>query len=451
MLSAHIHLLGEMPLGLVEQVHRAGLKPTHTPDISHGDVSPNDLPQPLDLLVIRAPGYDAAPEIAQLVEALRADPARRALRIVLLGAADDGVMAALGHRIDDFITAHSAAPLVIGRIRALLRLATMHSELERRMHTTGRYGADAPVVPAPAGAIGKALVLVTGDASRLALAEAALARDATLVGALTSATAQDYLLRQPFDAAIYLAGPEPAPMADFARAVRRNSRLYNLPLLGLSDVTEEAEIAQLAEAGITDLLGSQSPLDIIRLRTLALVREQRFRETLRAIYAQAKHFATNDALTGLFSRGYLLEHLDTIIAHAQQSGREFSLAALALTNMPKVNGDIGFASADRAIRQVGELIALLTRGEDLAARYSGARFMVVLPDTPAEQAQHALRRILGVVQQTEFTIETVDHPIRLRAEAGVVAYQPRDTPDGIVARAWGAVGTFERASFALAS
>jgi diguanylate cyclase (GGDEF)-like protein len=152
-------------------------------------------------------------------------------------------------------------------------------------------------------------------------------------------------------------------------------------------------------------------MEELRVRVVALVREVRFRESLRRVYAESRHLATGDALTGLYTRGFALEHLKGLIAAADARSAVFSAAVGRIANIREINSLYGYAVGDRVIRQVGEVIGFVMRGEDLSARYDGACFLTLLPDTRAAAAERALKRVSGVVNHTEFTIPELDVPV----------------------------------------
>ncbi|MGD9869366.1 MAG: diguanylate cyclase [Hyphomicrobiales bacterium] len=358
------------------------------------------------------------------------------MRILLAGTGEAACKAVADGHVDDILIGAANPAQLRNRVRALIRLNTMHEELVRRLGTSAKYGLDAPAPATPPGKIENATVLVLGDPQEFARIENALATQATLVGALSQTTALDYLSRRPFDAVIINAGVPFGGSLDFVRDVRRNSRLYNTPviLLAGAELLEEAET--IFASGVTDAVAKPFAAEELRVRVQSLMRESRFRDALKTIYSQARHFATSDSLTGLYTRGFLLEHMSALVADTRRTSHGFALAGLTVANLDEINASIGYAAGDRILRQVGEVIAFLIRGEDLAARYSGRRFAILLPDTSEHGARRALDRIRGVVTHTEFVVEDHHAPVHVRLGTGLAAYVDGDTPETIVARSW---------------
>ena len=100
---------------------------------------------------------------------------------------------------------------------------------------------------------------------------------------------------------------DPQPFMEFCSAVRRNSRLFNLPIVLLAPQEALGDANAAIWEGITDVIFKPVKAGELEARIVSLIAELRFRDSLRAIYQEARHMATSDGLTGLYSRGFLLE------------------------------------------------------------------------------------------------------------------------------------------------
>jgi len=337
-------------------------------------------------------------------------------------------------QIDDVLLTPVSEAQVCARVASLVRLNTMHEELVRRLNTSAKYGVDAPLDMAPPKTVNDATVLVVGATTDFPAIEQSLSKDATLVGALTAKTALDYMLRRDFDAVLVNLTDDVAPYLTLAHEARLHSPLYNTPIIMLMNEANTEDLDTMFAAGITEVVFRPIDNDELNRRTMSLVRELRFRDSLRRIYAQARHMATSDGLTGLYSKGFLLEHLRTMLTDSERAKSPLSVAFFDIRNIEHINTEFGYVIGDRIIRQVGEMMGILVRGEDLTARYSGGRFVVALPDTPPDYAEVALKRINGVVNFTEFSVPDFSEPIRVEFVAGITGSEAGDTPEAIVER-----------------
>jgi len=381
-----------------------------------------------------APARKAPVTFLALATTLKASPLSSHMRIMLVGTDKNMELADAATEIDDLLIGPVNPAQICHRLCSLVRLNTMHEELVRRMNTSAKYGLDAPVTISPPRHIDNATVLVLGDPTQFAMIEHSLAKQATLIGALSEGTALDYLTRRDFDAVLINAAGPVEPHMVFAKEVRGHSRLFNLPIILLANRDELKKCPQVFESDITDAIAKPYSCDELRIRVKLLVRESRFRDSLKQIYQQAKHLATSDALTGLYSRGFALEHITTMVHDAKKTSQGFSLANLSIANMAEINETLGYASGDRIIRQVGEVIGMLIRGEDMAARYSGSEFILALPDTPVERAQKAILRINGVVAHTEFAVEGHNAPVFVRLDTHLAGFQADDSAEALIKR-----------------
>lgn len=373
-----------------------------------------------------------------LAQTLKDSTLASRMRIMLVGGDRELSLNGEASAIDDLLLGPVQSAQICHRIKSLVRLNTMHEELIRRLNTSAKYGVDAPEPVTPPGNIENAKVLFLGDAASFGLAENAISKKATVVGALTFTTAMDYLARDRFDMILLDAGGNPSACLGFVEELRRNSRMFNMPVLMIAEDGALDSLKQAYESGVTDILIKPVAPPELEMRTFTLIRELRFRDSLRHVYAAAKHFATNDALTGLYNRGFLLEHLAQIIADTDRTSQTFSLASFSIKNIEEINALMGYAGGDRVIRQIGEVIGYLVRGEDLATRYSGHKFVIVLPDTPPEAATNAVNRIANVIRFTEFAIDGHYAPVEVSLNTGIAGYEFGDTPARLIERTWAA-------------
>jgi len=148
---------------------------------------------------------------------------------------------------------------------------------------------------------------------------------------------------------------------------------------------------------------------------LVIAREQR-----RARDA-AIRLSTIDSLTGLFNRTFFFAAIDREIARSARSGRGFCLLMMDLDELKTINDRYGHFEGDRVLRGVGEVISEGVRRIDIAARYGGDEFVVLLPETDPTGAYVLAEKIrLGVA---DLVLPGTD--ARTTLSVGVVAY-PQD-------------------------
>lgn len=104
------------------------------------------------------------------------------------------------------------------------------------------------------------------------------------------------------------------------------------------------------------------------------------------LFAQVKHQAITDGLTGLYNHVYFKNRLSEELKRASRKSTPCSLLMLDLDKLKVINDTMGHPIGDAAIRQVATVLKKLLRSGDTAARYGGEEFAVILPDTPLSEA-----------------------------------------------------------------
>jgi len=111
------------------------------------------------------------------------------------------------------------------------------------------------------------------------------------------------------------------------------------------------------------------------------------------LYAQAKERAHIDELTGLLNHGYFHDRLDEEVARCSRFGDIFSLLFLDLDLFKAYNDVYGHLAGDDILREIAQYIIDSIRGIDIAFRYGGDEFTVILPQAPLDDAYNVAERI----------------------------------------------------------
>ena len=136
------------------------------------------------------------------------------------------------------------------------------------------------------------------------------------------------------------------------------------------------------------------------LRVMRIVATQAARALGNARRFQEIHdSAYTDALTGLRNARYLREFLERETNRAQRDGSAFAVLTLDLDNFKPINDRFGHARGDQVLRDCGEILASHLRNYDLAARYAGDEFVVVLSQTDALQAAIVATKLKTAVEK----------------------------------------------------
>jgi len=108
--------------------------------------------------------------------------------------------------------------------------------------------------------------------------------------------------------------------------------------------------------------------------------------------------AVRDPLTGLYNRRYMEEFLDRELHSARRKNRPLAVMMLDLDHFKRYNDNFGHSAGDRALAAFGETLLRCVRTEDIACRYGGEEFLLILPECSVKQATvraEEIRKRLG--------------------------------------------------------
>ena len=154
---------------------------------------------------------------------------------------------------------------------------------------------------------------------------------------------------------------------------------------------------------------------------------------LESAYSSARDLAQKDPLTGLANRRSLASFVSEQLMLFCRSGRRFSVIMVDLDHFKAVNDRFGHTAGDRVLAEVAQVLLESSREMDLAGRYGGEEFVVVLPNTSLEQAASIAERIRAEIQGRNWGAE-IGIPA-LTASLGVADPCPGDDWDSLISRA----------------
>jgi diguanylate cyclase (GGDEF)-like protein len=114
----------------------------------------------------------------------------------------------------------------------------------------------------------------------------------------------------------------------------------------------------------------------------------RYIEELKAANAQLQELANSDSLTNLHNRRSLQSHIEQYLHLAKRSGSPVSLIILDVDKFKDYNDSFGHIKGDQVLVQLAEILKKSCRSSDIAARFGGEEFAVLLPNTAKSGALH---------------------------------------------------------------
>ena len=134
-----------------------------------------------------------------------------------------------------------------------------------------------------------------------------------------------------------------------------------------------------------------SPQDVLILNTLADLLATALHNAF--VFQKLQQQSITDGLTGIKTRRFFWEALSAEWKRASRSGRPFSVVLVDLDKFKEVNDSMGHFEGDLVLARVGRLLEQKSRQSNVVARYGGDEFIILMPDTGADQAQVLAERL----------------------------------------------------------
>jgi putative two-component system response regulator len=125
-----------------------------------------------------------------------------------------------------------------------------------------------------------------------------------------------------------------------------------------------------------------------------------FEETIALTYEKEIASPFTDSLTGLFNHGFFQIYLEKELHRCQRTGQPFTLCVVDIDGFNFFNSRHGVVKGDLALKEVAHVIAGNIRVMDIAARYSGDQFAIILVGADKENATKIAERIRALIEST---------------------------------------------------
>lgn len=158
------------------------------------------------------------------------------------------------------------------------------------------------------------------------------------------------------------------------------------------------------------------------------------------VYAEILKHATLDALTGFNNRRQLEERIKQEVSSAKRQKRNLCAIMTDIDFFKSVNDTYGHATGDLVLKTVSRVIKLQLRDYDIAGRYGGEEFSIILPYTRILEAKMVAERLRKAVENTKIDIskvnnETNDKNISVTISLGIAEYENGDDEHTILQKA----------------
>jgi two-component system cell cycle response regulator len=384
----------------------------------------------LDVMMPRMDGFEVC-------RRLKANPRTADVPVVMVTALSDVANRLRGLEVgaDDFLTKPVNDIALFARVRSLARLKRMMEEWRLREEICGRFaGRDI----AANGDAGPATILIVEE-DRFAAAQ--MAETLRSVGhsvtcAAGGAEAQTLLDGDTELIILSLSMPSCDPLRLVSQC-RANEAFRQLPILLIAEDIDLIRVAKgLVDLGANDYLIKPVDRNELLARTATQVRRKRLQDRLQQNYQRGLSLALTDPLTNLYVRRYGEAHLDELMGRVNQDVTSAAVLLFDVDHFKQVNDTHGHDAGDDVLRELAARTIKSVRSVDLAVRWGGEEFLVVMPETDLANAAAVAERLRAAVAKDSFTVRSSGEKLAVTISVGVAAAIPGgDHRDQLLKRA----------------
>ncbi len=170
------------------------------------------------------------------------------------------------------------------------------------------------------------------------------------------------------------------------RELKDDPATMHIPVMALSAMQSRQDKVTAFDLGATDYICK--PFDLVELRV-----RMRSAVRLSVLLQMLSQRAQIDGLTGLFNRAHFDSRWREEVSRCQRHGHDLSLAIMDIDRFKSVNDTYGHPAGDAVLRGLARVLRREIRASDLACRYGGEEFCVIMPDTSPDEANHVCDRV----------------------------------------------------------
>jgi len=167
-------------------------------------------------------------------------------------------------------------------------------------------------------------------------------------------------------------------------------------------------------------------------RARTQIRKRRYTDHLRDNVQNSIEMAITDPLTGLHNRRYMESHLTTLAEQASMRAKPLALMMLDIDYFKSINDNHGHDAGDDVLREFAVRIRKSIRGIDLACRYGGEEFVIVMPETDLHVAGMVAERLRRSIAGEPFSIEKGAKRIDVTISIGISTLETKGEAIGDV-------------------
>jgi two-component system cell cycle response regulator len=386
------------------------------------------------LLDVMMPGMDGF----EVCRRIKSNPKTAHVPVVMVTALDQPSdrVTGLDAGADDFLTKPVDDSALFARVRSLVRLKMMTDELRMREATGEKMGLLDPTDAQGDGLQSGRILIIEDRPESVAWFAGALQPTHEVSSVETFEEALVRVKGGDYDLIMVSLGMRGFDGLRLCSQLRSLPEGRNVPILVIVSDGDRRKLTQALEMGVNDYLTRPVDKNELVARVRTQLRKKRYADRLRHNVQLSLEMAITDQLTGLHNRRYMSRHLDNLISSAQKSGKPLAFLIMDIDYFKAVNDTHGHDIGDEVLKEFANRIAANVRGIDLACRYGGEEFVVVMPDTEISFAYSIAERLRKSIETTPVEISRAPGKLNITISVGIAASEKNgDTAEKLLHRA----------------
>ena len=369
---------------------------------------------------------------------LKADPRTHHIPVLMITALDQPSDRVRGLEVgaDDFLSKPVDDVQLMARVKSLVRLKSLTDELRARALTGQQIAIEDAI---------RAMDNISAEAGSILLIDSD-DRHAERIKQYLTAEHRVDILTQPADAVFQVAGAHyelvlvAMDLPDFdplrvCSQIRTLEHTRSLPIILIADEADKPRVVRALDLGINDFIMRPVDRNELAARVKTQIRRQRYALELRESVSNTMALAVTDELTGLYNRRYFDRHMHVMLSKAHSQDRRLALMILDVDHFKAVNDTHGHDAGDLVLKEFSARLKRNIRGVDLACRFGGEEFVVLMPDTDQNQAEAVAERVRQAVAERAFEVPG-GRSLWITVSAGVALRESdSDTAETLIKRA----------------
>ncbi len=357
----------------------------------------------LILLDVMMPGIDGF----EVCRRLKADADLAHIPVVMVTAlsSKSDRLRGLEAGADDFLTKPFNDIIFFARTKSLIRIKMLIDELRLRDQTAQQIGSESGAHKLLSGNVTGARVLVVDDDPQ----QSKTIRD-TLSQVLQVEMAEDMETavekssKEEFDVVLISTQMNGTEGLRLASHIKGREETRHVPVVIMVNESRTQTMLKALELGINDYL--LLPLDpnemLARVKTQ--IRRKKYQDALKSSYEKNVSRSVTDALTGLYNRHFMDMHLSNLVHQSDKHSKPLTMMMIDVDHFKPINDTYGHDAGDQVLSGLSDVIVKCIRTADMAARFGGEEFVVLLPETDLLSGSIVCERIRKAVETTSFEV-----------------------------------------------